>query len=190
MPSTRKKLSPDEKRARQRAYHERHREKINAARRAAYNAKNRDAVNARKRTHYADNKDAKKVRAVRYRKDNPALEVTRLAVKRGARLPEGLSLMEAAKAVEPIYIAAQRLTAMTGIRHDAHHVIPCGDPDCWHVLSNLRVVSAADHTREHAQERRDALDPDAAEARAVERAWAEYHEDQDQDDLDLDHLTT
>lgn len=116
--------NPESKRARNRAWHSANNTRSRANNKAWY-ARNLEKAHALRRAHDA--------------------------VRRGATLPLGQTVVDAAKACEHIYTEARRLTAETGLAHHVDHIVPCADGGL-HAPENLQVVPAYINIRKQAQD--------------------------------------
>lgn len=83
-------LSEEKKRAYQRAYHERNRERLNAYAQA-YREKNMERLNGYRRAYYAANADTIRKRTVNYRKENEKSCAEKQLWLRASRLARGLT---------------------------------------------------------------------------------------------------
>ena len=129
----------ERKRANHKAWYEANKESHRANNKAWYEA-NKERVSARGKARYEANIEKE-------------LAYSRVhhAVRRGATLPPGQTVVEAVEACAHIYTEARRLTTETGLAHHVDHVVPCADGGL-HAPENLQVVPAYINIRKQAQD--------------------------------------
>jgi len=77
---------------------------------------------------------------------NRAYSMASMAVSRGAVLPRGVTLLEAAEYTVPFLKERDRLTEETGEQHNISHIIPCQVGGA-HAPDNMRVLPASETPR-------------------------------------------
>jgi hypothetical protein len=129
-------------------YAQRNREEI-ARYQKAYRDQRRDELLAQQKARYQRTKERHLEVSAKWKKDNPGV-VNHTCMRRHAakmqRVPKWLTAQDLA-AIDALYQSCRDLTRATGIKHHVDHIYPLRGKAVsgLHVLSNLRIVTAAEN---------------------------------------------
>lgn len=137
------------KRLRDKEYREANRDRILAQKRE-YFARTKEARHAASKAWREANPEAVRAAVARFRKANPH-KINAWAAMRRARKQQAKMLLSATHLaqIEAIYAEARRLTAETGVPHEADHIHPLvgGNFSGLHVPWNLQILTATENKR-------------------------------------------
>lgn len=119
-----------------------------------YRTKNKDLIAAKKHEDYLKNPEKVKLKWQAWHKSNPekskAINTTKAARRRCQKL-QATPAWADEKAIAEIYLKAQEITKITGVRYSVDHIIPLQGElvSGLHVENNLEIISLSENCQKN-----------------------------------------